>query len=676
MKIGIGIDTGGTYTDIVAFDYDSREVVAKSKTLTTKQDLTHCISRSLDFMPDEILDSAVSISLSTTLATNACVENKGGRAKLVLLGMDMDTFNRVQASSKYGIDAGDVLCIDTRGSFDGEYVDIPDWNEVYSENKEFFDSAQSLAVSEVNSLRNSGAAEKSARDFFDELLNIPVVIASDIANELNFLERGATGLLNARLLPVISDFTSAVTKVLGDRGIDVPVMILRSDGSLMSKSLSRERPVETILSGPAASVIGGRGITECKDCLIVDIGGTTTDISIVENSRPVMTDSIRIGGWRTQVKGVFIDTYGLGGDSRVYVEKGKMKLDARRVVPLCILASSQPEVIEPLENLVAKERKTIYPMHEFLYIQKEPKSTEGYSDAEKSLLEVLSDGPVMLGDPRIDLYGLRSERLEEEGILMRAGLTPTDVMHIVGDFEKFDSYASQLAVQHFANNFYPSKTEAGRAEGARRICEDIYNLVKKKLYQYVVYALLEYRYPNAFKEGVGDQMKRVVDSCWELSQKHGEGGNPLLELGFDVDAKLVGIGAPTHVFLPAVAEALGTECVIPPSAEVANAIGTAIANIDVVITLDVSPIYDSGGIIGFVVRDKNGNRNVDTRGEALKLARDLAEREAVEEARLRGALGELNVWSEVQTQDFEAVYGGSLNLGIKVIGHATGDLNR
>ena len=86
MAIGIGIDTGGTYTDAVIYDFDKKEVLAKGKTLTTKENLETGIGNALDMLPYALIKQAEVLSLSTTLATNACVENKGGRAKVVLVG--------------------------------------------------------------------------------------------------------------------------------------------------------------------------------------------------------------------------------------------------------------------------------------------------------------------------------------------------------------------------------------------------------------------------------------------------------------------------------------------------------------------------------------------------------------------------------------------------------------
>ena len=102
-----------------------------------------------------------------------------------------------------------------------------------------------------------------------------VVCGHELASQLNFLKRAATALLNARLIPLINEFIDAVKLGLKERGIDAPLVIVCGDGSIMSEEFVRDRPVETLLSGPAASGIGGMNLSGQKNCVVVDMGGTT-----------------------------------------------------------------------------------------------------------------------------------------------------------------------------------------------------------------------------------------------------------------------------------------------------------------------------------------------------------------------------------------------------------------
>ena len=152
MSYIIGIDTGGTYTDAVIFDADSRVVLAEGKARTTKDDLSRGISAALDLLPRDIVSKASLAALSTTLATNACVEGRGGRAKLILIGTTPEVLDWIGADDAYGLNRDDVLCINARGSFDGTVLAEVDWDNVLAEHADFFAGVQAIAAAEVFAL--------------------------------------------------------------------------------------------------------------------------------------------------------------------------------------------------------------------------------------------------------------------------------------------------------------------------------------------------------------------------------------------------------------------------------------------------------------------------------------------------------------------------------------------
>jgi N-methylhydantoinase A/oxoprolinase/acetone carboxylase beta subunit len=345
MKIGIGIDTGGTCTDAVAYDFEAGTLLAKGKALTTRENLSVGIGQALDMLPPEYIKEASLITLSTTLATNACVENKGSRAKLLIFGLTDEFIRRFDAETIYGFRYDSVRCIDTHGSANGLVIDEPDWDAVIAENGHWLRDADALSAAELYAIANGAPCERRAKKLAEELYGLPLVCASELTSEIDVLTRGATALLNARLLPIVREFIEAALSDFAARQCKAPVMVVRSDGSLMSANLSLSRPVETILSGPAASVLAGRNAAGDEDYLIIDMGGTTTDVSVVSHHKPVMADSgIRIGGWRTHVKGVFVDTFALGGDSAVRLKGDQVSIFPRRVKPICSAATRWPEI--------------------------------------------------------------------------------------------------------------------------------------------------------------------------------------------------------------------------------------------------------------------------------------------------------------------------------------------
>ncbi len=669
MIIGIGIDTGGTCTDAVIYDFDTREVLAKGKALTTREDLSLGIGAAIDALPPELLVRAGIIALSTTLATNACVEDKGGRARLLLIGTSQKVLDWVDAKTRYGLGTESVRCVDTRGE-DGSVTE-PDWENIFSDYDGWLKDADALSVAEANSFENGAAFEKRAKFLLEERYGVPVVMANELADELNVLERGATALLNARLLPVIKAFMDAVGIALAVRGITAPVVMVRSDGSLMADRLAQLRPVETILSGPAASVLGGRGLTDSPQCLIVDMGGTTTDISIVKNGVPAMTpNGIRIGGWRTQVKGVFMDTFALGGDSALRIKDGRLELMARRVQPLCVAASRWPSVKDGLVRLLEDERLHTHPLHEFLYLVHSPQNISRYSTREMALCRALENGPLMLERAAelsgTDIYGFSSERLESEGIVMRCGLTPTDIMHIKGDYTAYDRDASVLAARYFLQCL-PDYED--NRQDLTAFADGVYEAVRQKLYENIVRILLADKYPHLGKEGLDSQLRLLITRGW---QERKRSSTPFFGIRMDTPASLVGIGAPTHLFLPEVAATLGTRCIVPKHAEVANAVGAVIADVSANAHVEISLNYTSIGISGFTVLAPDGPQVFDTLDEASDAAKREAVRTAEAEARRRGALGALSVEANVTNNVAFTGGGEEILLGASAHAVATG----
>jgi N-methylhydantoinase A/oxoprolinase/acetone carboxylase beta subunit len=673
MAFGIGIDTGGTCTDAVLFDFDTRAVLAKGKALTTREDLSIGILAAIDKLPAELLPQAKVVALSTTLATNACVEGKGGRARLLLVGTPRKVLDWVDAKTRYGLIDSDVLCVDDRRMEKGDSLGS-DWDALLSRYGDWLGSADALSVAETWSFENGSAYEKQAKELLESRFNVPVVMASELAGELNVLERGATALLNARLLPIIQSFMEAVQSALLARGIATPVMMVRSDGSLMADSLARLRPVETILSGPAASVLGGRALTDSKDCLIVDMGGTTTDISLIKDGMPVMSGSgIRIGGWRTQVKGVFMDTFALGGDSTLRIDGQRLVLMARRVQPLCVAAARWPHIKHGLKKLLREERVHSHPLHELLYLVRQPSDVSRYTERELALCRALEDGPLMLLEAAeksgADIYSFNSERLEAEGIVMRCGLTPTDMMHIKGDYTAYDREASELAARYFMQRLrYDGDDEEYRQAFADRV----YDMVRRRLYENIVRVLLTDKYPYLGEKGLDDQLRSLITRSW--TERNERGRAPFFGIQMTTSAVLVGIGAPTHLFLPEVAQALGTRCIIPPHAAVANAVGAVVGDISASARVDISPNYSSLGIASFTVLAPDGPLVFETLEEAAAAAEEAAVRAASEEARRRGAKDRLNVKTQLTPHKAYANDGLEIELGASVTAFATDHL--
>ena len=669
MKIGIGIDTGGTYTDAVAYDYETETLLAKGKSLTTREDLTIGIAGALDKLPPGYIRDAALISLSTTLATNACVENKGCRAKLIIFGLTDELIVRYDAEKKYGFKKESVRCIDVNGSADGLIVNEPDWDDVMSGLSEWVSDADVMAAAELYSMSNGAVFEKKAKALLEERLGVACVGASELTSDLNVLERGATALLNARLFPIGREFIEAAISDFTSRGCKAPVMVVRSDGSLMSAELTLVKPVETILSGPAASILAGKSFSGDKDYLIIDMGGTTTDVSVVKSGAPAMADGgIQIGGWRTHVKGVFIDTFALGGDSTIRVENGGLRLLPRRSIPVCVAARRWPEVKSMLAELLHKKRTNQFPLHEFLCLVREPGDPGRYDAYELNLIALLRKGPCILSKlketAQIDLYHLNSERLESEGIVIRCGLTPTDFMHIKGDYSEYDVEASVLAAKYLL--LCLGRGDA--PEDLQTLADEVYAMVEGFLHENLLRILLTRQYPARFANGPDEQTTALVKDAWSNRDVRGA---DYLNHKFSTDLSLIGVGAPTHVFLPAVARALGAQYVLPEHAEVANALGALKADIHVVSRVEVSQRLSTARGLFYIVHAPDRSLDFTSMDKAIETAEAAAEAAAVKEARARGALGRLAVNTYTKRYTTVSSQGASVSMGCTAVSEVT-----
>ena len=652
--IGIGIDTGGTYTDAVIYDMDKKIVLCSGKALTTKSELEIGIANALDAMDPEYVKQAEVLALSTTLATNACVEDKGSRAKLLIIGADevmMERLTDVYAS--YGFhDMSQISVVDAKVEKIFSEPQDPDWEGMKKRIPEEFADCKAVGMVQMFPNANGGRFEKDGKKVFEKELGIPVTTAFDMFDEVDVLKRGAGTLLNARLIPLIAEFLQAVKNVMRDRNLDIPIVIVRSDGSLMSELLAKECPVETLLSGPAASVIGGSVMAKEDDAIIVDMGGTTTDVALIRGKRPVTAkQGIHIGRWKTMVKGLYVDTFGLGGDSAVRFKEERIYVDTRRVVPISLLAKEYPEITGKLAALAAQHRAHTRMLFEFYVLQKDIAGTVGYTAEEHRICAALRKGPLMPEElARVlgtDLYSLHTERLEDEGIVMKSGLTPTDMMVVKGDFTIYSPEAALQAIACLAENV---------VESAEEIPDRVYDLVEKKMYCNIARILLQQKFPR-YDEVTGDKNIGTFIE-WSYADAKTGGKNPWMSTAITTELPIVGVGAPIHVFLPKVAKLLGTRAIIRENAAVANALGAIASQIVTKVSARIKAEYEGTQLKGFSVYDEGRCLMFAEYPQAEAYAKEMTRRQVWEKAQKQGASGKPQIKVNVEKVRTETVASG------------------
>ncbi len=666
IRLGIGIDTGGTYTDAVIFDFQNKVVLSSAKALTTKEDLSVGILEALDALPQDLLKSAELLSLSTTLATNACVEEKGGSAKLIFFGGEKKVID--ENGKKYGLPPADEMYIqESFTDFSGQVDREPDWEQFCQAIEDSFEYLDGVGIIETNAMKNSALVEKKAKELFQQRHSIPVICGHELFNELNCLQRGASTLLNARLFPIIEEFLSAIQTAVAQRGINATVVIVRSDGTLMSEKFARLRPVETLLCGPAASVMGGAWLTKDANSIVVDMGGTTTDIALVKEGIPVkVTGGVSIGKWKTFVNGLYIKTFGLGGDTAIHYNQKGLYMEDYRITPLCVAEEKYPGIISNLKELLENTKSHTKFLHEHFLLIKDISDNPRYTQEEQSFCAALKNGPLIMRDAAAavgkDIYTLKVTRLLKEGVVQLCGLTPTDIMHIKKDFVRFPRQASELGAQFVAGNLNVSVEE---------LCDRVYDEVKRKLYVNIVKALLENKNNNYAKNGISEDIERFINESYEIAKtgfKH-----EFISLMFGTDFSLIGIGAPIHIFLSDVAEMLGTRALIPKHHEVANALGAVLGNVNATFSVEIKPNLSAEGITGYTVFGFTATKIFENLEEAEKFAVSEAKLGAYEEAIKRGASGEITTTCRLSSDMAKAKH-GSVYLGTRAIAQAVGAL--
>lgn len=655
---GIGIDTGGTCTDAVIYDFETGQVLSRAKTLTTHHDLKVGITEALRQLPEDLLRQCGQAALSTTLATNACVENLGGKGKIIFLGVSHKVFNETWRS--YGFRSlDDILLVDCKILPDPAASQEPDWELLRGKLPAFLENCDCVSIVQLFSADHGGAYELRTKELireFPQFRDIPVILGNTLFADRNAIRRGAGALLNARLVPVVRAFMDAIREVFSSMDLQMPITIIRSDGSQMTEAFAEERPVETLLCGPAASVIGACTLSDTPNAIVVDMGGTTTDIALVKNRIVRRAESgIQVGDWKTFVKGLYVDTFGLGGDTRVYYDRGgRIRLAKTRVQPLCTLAAEYPQVLEELRALNDSGRLNVSPLHEYFILLKDIENDDSgrFYRSERALCSALKEGPLSYEKAcsvmEKDIYTADFSRLESARVILRCGLTPTDFMHIRGDFNAYSTEASLHAASFFVRS--------SEAESIEALAQKAYDLVTERLYKNIVRILLVTECAPLSKAPFDGQMNDLIDHAWKLACKGRRSSSCFLPGIFETHAKLVGVGAPTHIFLPRVAKMLRTKAVLPQHAAVANAVGAITGQVTSVTEVNLTAVAgDDYGRVLVVTPDSR--RTFSSRARALAFAKKEGRRVAEARARAQGARGEIEIREELLRNESAMGYG-------------------
>ncbi len=567
MSCQLGIDTGGTYTDAVIVD-ERQSVVAKNKSLTTSFDLTLGIAQAISSLPRALLDQVNLVALSTTLSTNSVVEGRGAPVAVLLPGYSEP---QVIKSGLTRIMERDLITLlDGGHNATGDELvplDLARAEEAIAGQN---DQVSAYAISGMFGTRNS-SHEKALRSLVIELTGKPVACGHELASNLGAPRRALTAALNARMILYIQALINSVECILDRQGICAPLMIVKGDGSLVNAETALLQPVATVLSGPAASVIGACALSGQENGIVVDIGGTTTDIAIVTDGQPELCeDGARIGDWQPMVEAIRVFSIGLGGDSEVRF-RAKLDISQRRVVPVSLLASQFPEVLPALRRQWSappspRNNKFALPL------QKNEVLIRHLSEIELEAWKRLQLGPMELEalvDNRPVLRAIA--RMERLGLVIYSGFTPSDATHVLGMSDHWDGVAAEIGAKIWARQMR-SLYGCGSWELGDAIapCREVFALVTRNISQKLIEAGL-----NQHGKLADSKSRNVTQLLADIILKPDNPGKalPLFELAFARNYPIIGVGGPAGDYFPEVARQLGVDLHLPEHAETANAIG-------------------------------------------------------------------------------------------------------
>lgn len=579
----IGIDTGGTYTDAALIDAGSRDLVARAKALTTKGDLSIGVNDALAAVLKEAAEAGNPVSggdvtmvaLSTTLATNAIVEGHGAPVGAILIGFA----DKMVARTGIADTLQDVRIGRLEGGHDHSgsertALDVDGLDTILAETSE---SVEAYAVAAHYSVRNP-AHEHRVREIIREKTGLPVTISSELAEALDAPRRALTAALNARIISRIVALIAAVRKGMAAQAIDAPLMIVKGDGTLASAEAVAERPIETILSGPAASVIGAKFLSGLGDFVISDIGGTTTDVATLKGGWPRLNrEGSVVGGWRTMVHAIDMQTLGLGGDSEVAMDgPGAVYLKSNRVVPIAMIGQRWPDVIRQMQFMLADPQGTRHGGRFAL----RPLGADGSEEPrdlgtqDRSVLDRIKTVPVPLHKVVSGLADQRSlARLAKRGIIQIAAFTPSDAAHILELQSQWSREAALLAGLLLKRSRRMIRADEGERE-AREFAREAFDAVIRAS----GHILVETLSGQTFKPD--DPVLSAV-----LDGEHRING---LNVSFTPTLPIVAVGGPAPVFYPEVGKRLNTDIVLPRAADVANAVGAAVALVKVQAVVEIT----------------------------------------------------------------------------------------
>lgn len=360
-KIRIGIDVGGTFTHAVALDHQSYEVIAHAVTPTTHSS-RYSVSEGIIKTFQDVLvqtgaapEDVVFVAHSTTQATNALLEGDVAKVGVVGMGRGLEAIKAKTDTMIADIPLNESKALHTAHSF------------LNTDPKEFTQAKINQVIEE---LRKKGCSVIVASEAFGvddphredmvtslaQQLGLPATASHEISQLYGLKVRTRTAVINASILPKMTQTADMTNESIQRSGITAPLMIMRSDGGVMDIQQMRKRPILTLLSGPAAGIAAALMYANVSDGIFLEVGGTSTDISVIHNGK-AMVKSASVGGHSTFLKTLDSRTVGIGGGSMIRIDSAGQVRDvgprSAHIAGLTYLAFAEPEELQDARPVLA-----------------------------------------------------------------------------------------------------------------------------------------------------------------------------------------------------------------------------------------------------------------------------------------------------------------------------------
>jgi N-methylhydantoinase A/oxoprolinase/acetone carboxylase beta subunit len=400
-------------------------------------------------------------------------------------------------------------------------------------------------------------------------------------------------------------------------------MVVKGDGTLALADQVALKPIETVLSGPAASLVGAASLSGLKSFIMSDMGGTTTDLGVLIEGRPrVREDGAAVGGWRTMVTAVDVTTVGLGGDSEVrFSMNGEMTVGPQRAVPVALIGERFPDVLDALEAAMGEPA----PGSDACSFVMRPLGHDsalhpaGLSQREGDVLALVDERP----KPLRRIAGSSSAQraiasLRRKGLVQVAAFTPSDAAHVLGLQDNWSREAAVRAAKLVTRTMMLAEPNEERVFD---VCRSVWSEVVRLTGHVILDAAMGAEGGPAAARGLREAVCRGVHQV----------GLALVRISPTVP--VVAVGGPVRIYYGEVGTCLGADMVFPAFCEVANAVGAAAGVVGRTVRIEVTG--DGSGV--FRVHAAGDVRTFPAAAAALAFAEDAARRTALAEVTAMGA---------------------------------------